>query len=99
MSHCNAGARAAAADQERLETASHQEMPQEDAGTAAGQPSDDAAADADLDDAADAAANQAALSRHDDGNQSTAGRPNGILRLSDDLDARALVSRCALFVL
>lgn len=62
---------------------------------AAGQRSDDAAADADLDDAADAAAAQAAMSRLDDDGKSATSRSAGVLGLSDDLDARALVSRCS----
>jgi hypothetical protein len=92
-----AGAKAAAAKQGRLEQAgSRQGMSQEAGDTAAGQRSDDAAADADLGDAADAAAAQAALSRHDEGDKSTTGRSAGILGLSDDLNARSLVSRRSL---
>ena len=70
-------------------------MPQAAGDTAAGQRSDDAAADADLEDAADAAAAQAAMSRHDDGDKSATSRSAGILGLSDDLDARSLVSWCS----
>jgi hypothetical protein len=88
-----AGIRAAAAERERLEAGSHQQEPQEAADTAAGRRSDDAAADTESDDAADAAAMQAALSRHGDDHKSPAGR-SGILGLSDDLDAYALVSCC-----
>jgi hypothetical protein len=98
ISHRNAGAGAAAADQERLETGSDQETPQEDTGTAASQRSDHTDTDADLDDAADAAAAQAAQSRHSDDDKSAAGHSAGILGLSDDLDARSLVSHCSLMV-